>query len=135
MNGEDSQPVGRGVSKRVTSRGSGVGLDSQAARPVASAARIAAAATGSARRHNDGATAAARDAATGSNAPFSTSATSPMSRNPLFAILLRQRLMTVTIAGGSAAGNADQSGSRASTDASTSDTSSPAKARRPVSIS
>ncbi len=50
-------------------------------------------------------------------------------------VLLRQRLMIATSAGDSPAGISVQSGSRASTDASTSDTSSPAKARRPVTIS
>ena len=43
--------------------------------------------------------------------------------------------MTTVAPAGTWSGSAAQSGSRASTDASTSETSSPGKARRPVSIS
>ncbi|OFW17648.1 MAG: hypothetical protein A3H97_13540 [Acidobacteria bacterium RIFCSPLOWO2_02_FULL_65_29] len=47
----------------------------------------------------------------------------------------RHRRSSRRIEGGAVAGNAARSGSRANTEAKTSDTSSPANGRRPVSIS
>ena len=70
-----------------------------------------------------------------SNAPCIARRTSPMSRSRSFGSFSRQRHSTVLMAGGTSSDSVLTLTSDFITDASVSDTSSPWKARRPVSIS
>ena len=70
-----------------------------------------------------------------SNAPSSPSRTSPMSRSRSFGSFCRQRRSTPETAGGTSTVNSSQAGSDLMTSARVLVASSPANARRPVSIS
>ena len=70
-----------------------------------------------------------------SNTPSIASRTSPMSRMRALGSFWRQRRSTIASTGAAPDGNAPRSGALFITSANVSDTSSPLKARRPVSIS
>ncbi len=86
-------------------------------------------------RRADAGAAAATCGAVSSRGPSNISRASPMSRSRFFGSFSRHRCNSRRTPGGIVAGNAARSGVSRSTDASSSLTSSPANARRPVSIS